>query len=70
MKPNFSLRHTAALLATLLLPTLAEAHPGHSAFDWTVLPHNGHTSEHAVFFSLLALTAIGCVAHWMATRKR
>lgn len=38
-----------SILATLaLLPTLAIAHPGHSAFDPTVAPHAGHSWEHFV----------------------
>ena len=38
-----------SLLAVLaLLPSIAVAHPGHSAFDVTVSPHAGHSWEHLV----------------------
>lgn len=70
MKLISSPTRTAALLVAFLLPTLAQAHPGHSAFDWTVLPHPGHEKDYAVLFTILALTTIGCVGHWVASRKR
>lgn len=60
----------AAFAALLTTASFAQAHPGHSAFDWTVPPHPGHASEHALLFILLALTVVGCVAHWVASRKR
>lgn len=61
-----------ALFTTALAfaPALAHAHPGHSAFDWTVLPHGGHLSEHAFLFTILALATAGFVAYRAASRKR
>jgi hypothetical protein len=35
-------------LTFLTLPALAFAHPGHSAFDPTQVPHAGHAWEYAV----------------------
>jgi hypothetical protein len=70
MKSNFSLRHAAPLLAACLLPTFAQAHPGHSVFDWTVLPHGGHESAYALLFTILALTTVCFVSYWVASRKR
>jgi hypothetical protein len=36
------------MTAALLLPSLALAHPGHSAFDPTQMPHAGHEWERIV----------------------
>jgi len=61
MKQN--LRHSF-LAALALLPAIAVAHPGHSAFDPTVAPHPGHAGEYllvlcgaagVVFFAVRAL---------------
>ena len=41
--------------AALLLPSLALAHPGHSAFDPTQMPHAGHTWERLAVIVALAL---------------
>lgn len=60
----------AASAALLTTSSFARAHPGHSAFDWTVLPHAGHEKDYAMLFVILALTTIGCVGHWVASRKR
>jgi hypothetical protein len=65
------LRSIAGCLAALFLSAgLAQAHPGHSIFDWTVAPHAGHTGEQVAFMIVLALAAVGCAGHWLATRKR
>lgn len=71
MKSNRSLTRTPALLTTLsLLPTLVQAHPGHSAFDWfSGAPHAGHESEYAVVVIILALVVFGFGA-WLVSRKR
>ncbi len=52
------------------LAGFAHGHPGHSAFDPTVLPHGGHLSEHAFLFTILAVTLVGLVSYWAASRKR
>ncbi len=58
---------TASLL---LLPALAQAHPGHSAFDPSVgLPHPGHESEWALVMILMALAAISIGARWIVSRR-
>jgi hypothetical protein len=58
-----------ALLATL--PTLAHAHPGHSALDWfSAAPHSGHESEYAVLLSALAIVALAGGLYWLGSRKR
>ena len=62
---------TAVITSALAFaPALAQAHPGHSVFDWTVLPHGGHESEQAFLFTILALATVGFVSHWVASRKR
>jgi hypothetical protein len=38
------------LVAFALLPAIAVAHPGHSAFDPTVVPHPGHAGEYLLAF--------------------
>jgi hypothetical protein len=66
-----SLRSLAAGFATFVFTTgLAQAHPGHSVFDPTVMPHAGHLGEHATFIAVIAVASLGCVAHWMAKRNR
>jgi hypothetical protein len=47
MKQN--LRHSF-LAALALLPAIAVAHPGHSAFDPTVALHPGHAGEYLLVF--------------------
>jgi hypothetical protein len=67
------LTHPTARLLTLLslLPTLAQAHPGHSALDWfSAVPHPGHGEEYAVVLASLGLIAVACGAYWLAARKR
>ena len=46
------------LAALALLPTIAAAHPGHSAFDPTIAPHAGHEWE----LLLVLGSAIGILA--------
>lgn len=70
MKPTSSPLRTAALLAALFLPMLAQAHPGHSAFDLTAAPHPGHAGEYAVLLMVLALATVGYIGHWVISRKR
>jgi hypothetical protein len=59
-----------ALLAAL--PMSAEAHPGHSAFDFTAgPPHAGHESEIATLFIAAGLTMmLFAVAHWLVAGRR
>jgi hypothetical protein len=67
------LTHSPARLLALLslLPTLAQAHPGHSALDWfSALPHTGHDHEYAVILTTLGLIASGFGAYWLASRRR
>ena len=70
MKLTSPLQVLAAFAALLATSHLAQAHPGHSAFDWTVRPHSGHAGEHAVFFIILALTVVGFVSFRLVSRKR
>lgn len=64
-------RSLAAVSAMFFsLAGFAHGHPGHSAFDPTVLPHGGHLSEHAFLFTILAVTLVGLVSYWAASRKR
>jgi hypothetical protein len=66
-----SLRSLAAGFAAFVFTTgLAQAHPGHSVFDLSFAPHAGHFGEHATFVAVIAVAALGCVAHWMAKRNR
>jgi len=58
-----------ALLAAL--PSLAQAHPGHSAFDWfTYGPHAGHESEYAVVFNVIAILLLAGGIYALGSRKR
>ena len=62
------LASVAALLATW--PTLAEAHPGHSAFDWySYAPHTGHESEYSVVLNVLAILILATAIYCLAPRK-
>ena len=66
-------RSFARLLAagSLLLPVIARAHPGHSAFDWfTSPPHAGHESEWTVLAVGLVLGAFCCGLVWLSSRKK
>jgi hypothetical protein len=67
-----SLRPFTAALATFLsLAGFAQAHPGHSAFDWfSHLPHGGHENEYATLLTALGLTCAVFGACWLASRKR
>ena len=53
--------HRLLLAVLALLPSIAAAHPGHSAFDVTISPHAGHSWEYLVVLcgaiALLALVA-------------
>jgi hypothetical protein len=68
------MKHTAfktlLVAAAALLPSLASAHPGHSAFDaLSGLPHAGHESEYGMFF--LAASAVIALAFraWLKARE-
>jgi hypothetical protein len=55
----------------LLLPALAQAHPGHSAFDATAgAPHAGHSGEWASLLVFVALTGGLLGLRWLANRQR
>jgi hypothetical protein len=56
MKQNLLRSFIAALT---LLPAIAVAHPGHSAFDPTVAPHPGHAGE----FLLVLCGAFGLLLY-------
>jgi hypothetical protein len=57
--------HRSLIVVLALLPSMAAAHPGHSAFDVTITPHAGHSWEHlvvlcgAIAFLALAARAFG-----------
>jgi hypothetical protein len=60
MKHALLRKSAAAIAASLFSAGLAQAHPGHSAFDWfTAPPHSGH--EHEIFAALLTLAIIGAI---------
>lgn len=68
-KPTVSSSIAAALL---LAPVAAQAHPGHSALDFTAgAPHAGHESEIATLLIATALTvALFAGARWLSSRRR
>jgi len=69
MKPTHSPARLLILLS--LLPTLAQAHPGHSALDWfSGAPHAGHASEYAVVLNVLAIAVLAAGIYWLGSRKR
>lgn len=71
MKTTHSPIRTALVALFAALPVVAQAHPGHSAFDWfTAPPHAGHGNEYAVVLAVLGLFVLGCGAYWLASRKR
>jgi hypothetical protein len=57
------------LAAALSLPSLAFAHPGHSAFDPTQMPHAGHEWERVAVVTLLVF-AISFAVHLVQKRRR
>ena len=63
---------SAAAAVLALLPSLARAHPGHSAFDFTAgPPHPGHESELGTLLIATALTvALVAGARWVSARRR
>lgn len=68
---SFTARLASALTLLATLPSLAQAHPGHSAFDWfSGAPHAGHESEYAVVLNVLAVTTLAAGIYWIGSRKR
>ena len=67
-KPTVS----ASAAALALLPAFAQAHPGHSALDFTASPpHAGHASELGTLLIATALTvALFAGARWLSERRR
>ena len=63
---------TASLAAIFGLSNLAQAHPGHSALDFTAgPPHAGHESEIGTLLIATALTVtLFAGARWLASRRR
>jgi hypothetical protein len=57
------------LAVALSLPSLAFAHPGHSAFDPTQMPHAGHEWERVAVVTLLVF-AITFAVHTLRKRRR
>jgi hypothetical protein len=72
MKPTSLTARIASVFALLAAwPALAEAHPGHSAFDWfSYAPHTGHESEYAVVLNVLAILIIAAGIYRLGSRKR
>ena len=67
------MKKTALISAALaVVPTLALAHPGHSALDFTAgSPHAGHESEIGTLLIATALTlALFAGARWLTARRR
>ena len=60
--------HATAVVA--VFPALANAHPGHSAFDFTSgVPHRGHESEFAILLIIAALVTLLLVARSLLGRR-
>ncbi len=57
------------LFAAVLLPSLAVAHPGHSAFDPTQMPHAGHEWERLAV-AVLLLAALAFAARVILKARR
>ena len=72
MKLTLPTARFASLLAFLTaLPTLVQAHPGHSAVDWfSAAPHLGHESEYAIWFSAVGILTLAYGIYRLATRQR
>jgi hypothetical protein len=72
MKPTSSTARIASIFALIAaLPTLAQAHPGHSALDWfSGAPHTGHESEYAVVLNVLAILILAAGIYCLGSRKR
>ena len=58
----------ALTAASLLLPSLASAHPGHFALDPMVAPHSGH--EGALALLLFGVFALAGLAFHRRAEKR
>ncbi len=70
MKSN-NLCQNALLFSLLLLPALAQAHPGHSILDMSAgAPHPGHETAWTSLLLFVALTGILLGARWIANRRR
>ncbi|MES2569538.1 MAG: hypothetical protein V4710_05730 [Verrucomicrobiota bacterium] len=68
MKPT-RLLSTAFTTTLLLVPTLVQAHPGHSAFDPTAgAAHAGHAPEWALMGLLVAVVGGLLGMRWLANR--
>lgn len=68
-------KHTTTLIKALSIglifaPVLAQAHPGHSAFDPTAaMPHPGHESEYLVVAALIAIGLSLSARAWLKRRR-
>ncbi len=70
-RTSFAARCASVLTLLAGLPALAQAHPGHSAFDWySYAPHTGHESEYAVVLNVLAILILAAGIYGLGTRKR
>jgi hypothetical protein len=72
MKSTSPTARIASVLALLAAwPTLAQAHPGHSALDWfSGMPHTGHESEYAVVLNVLAILILAAGIYRLGARRR
>jgi hypothetical protein len=71
MKNLLSRIPVSVAVAVILVPALAEAHPGHSVFDFRAgLPHPGHEHELATLLAAAALTTLLFTARWLFSRRR
>ncbi len=60
----------ALTIGLSFISALAQAHPGHSAFDPTAaMPHPGHEAEYLVVAGLIAIGLGLSVRSWLKRRR-
>lgn len=67
---NQTISTRALTIGLSLVAALAQAHPGHSAFDPSAaMPHPGHESEYVTLAGLIVL-AVGFAVRAFVRRRR